>query len=61
LESTSSHMAWAGESILFEGKMITPAESRARLDPVTVEDIQLMASRIFTPANQAVAEIRALP
>jgi predicted Zn-dependent peptidase len=61
LESTSSHMAWAGESVLFEGKMITPAESRARLAPVTVEDIQHMAARIFTPANQAVAEIRALP
>lgn len=60
LESTGAHMSWIAESILFEGKIVTPAESRARLLPVTPSEIQQMASMIFSPSNQAIAEIRSL-
>jgi predicted Zn-dependent peptidase len=60
LESTAAQMAWVAESLLFEGAIITPAESRARLMPVTPEDVQKMAVQIFSPANQAIAEIRSL-
>jgi predicted Zn-dependent peptidase len=58
LESTAAQMAWVGESLLFEGEIISPAASRARLLPVTCEDIRQIAEEIFTPSNQAVAEIR---
>lgn len=60
LESTSAQMSWVAESLLFEGAIITPAESRARLLPVTTEDVRAMAEKVFFPANQAIAEIRAL-
>ena len=60
MESTAAQMAWVAESLLFEGSIITPAESRARLMPVTRKDVQNMAAQIFSPANQAIAEIRSL-
>lgn len=60
LESTAAQMAWVAESLLFEGDIISPAESRARLLPVTTEDVRAMAEKIFSPANQAIAEIRSL-
>lgn len=60
LESTAAQMSWAAESLLFEGHIITPAESRARLIPVTPADIRAIAETIFAPANQAIAEIRSL-
>ena len=60
LESTAAQMAWVAESLLFEGDIISPAESRARLLPVTTEDVRAMAEKIFSAANQAIAEIRSL-
>jgi len=60
LESTSAQMAWVAESLLFEGEIITPADSRARLLPVTTEEVRQMAEKIFSARNQAIAEIRAL-
>jgi predicted Zn-dependent peptidase len=60
LESTSAQMAWVAESLLFEGEIITPADSRARLLPVTTEEVRQMAEKIFSARNQAIAEIRSL-
>lgn len=60
LESTSAQMAWAAESLMFEGDIISPADSRARLLPVTREDIRQMAELIFKTSRQATAEIRPL-
>jgi predicted Zn-dependent peptidase len=60
LESTAAQMAWVAESLLFEGNIISPAESRARLLPVKPEHVRAIARKIFAPANQAIAEIRAL-
>jgi predicted Zn-dependent peptidase len=60
LESTASQMAWVAESLMFEGKIITPADSRARLMPVTTEDVREMAAQVFTTSRQAIAEIRPL-
>ena len=60
LESTSAQMAWVAESLLFEGQIITPADSRARLLPVTREDVMRVAEKIFSRSNQAIAEIRSL-
>ena len=60
LESTFAQMSWVAESLLFEGTIISPVESRARLLPVTAEDVRAMAEKVFLPANQAIAEIRSL-
>jgi len=60
LESTSSQMAWVAESLMFEGDVITPADSRARLLPVTPEDVRSIAEQIFEVSHQAIAEIRPL-
>jgi predicted Zn-dependent peptidase len=60
LESTSSQMAWVAESLMFEGDIITPADSRARLLPVTPEDVRSIAEQIFEVSHQAIAEIRPL-
>jgi predicted Zn-dependent peptidase len=58
LESTSAQMAWAAESLMFEGDIISPADSRARLLPVTTNDIRELSEQIFTTSRQAMAEIR---
>ncbi len=60
LESTSAQMAWVAESLLFEGRIITPADSRARLLPVTREEVMRVAEKIFSRDHQAIAEIRSL-
>ena len=60
LESTSAQMSWAAESLLFEGEIITPAESRARLLPVTTQEVKAMARLVCAAARQAVAESRPL-
>jgi predicted Zn-dependent peptidase len=60
LESTAAQMAWVAESLMFEGDIIAPAESRARLLPVTTDDIRKIAVQVFTKSRQAIAEIRPL-
>lgn len=60
LESTFAQMSWVAESLLFEGEIITPADYRDRLMPVTVQDVRRVARSLFVPHNQAMAEIRAL-
>jgi predicted Zn-dependent peptidase len=56
-ESTASHMAWVGESILFHDLLIPVHEARARLDALTQQDVHLAASSFLTPARRALAEI----
>ncbi|MFY7817145.1 MAG: M16 family metallopeptidase [Akkermansiaceae bacterium] len=58
LESTSAQMAWAAESLMFEGQIITPEESRARIMPVTQDQIRTIAQQIFQQDGRAIAEIR---
>jgi predicted Zn-dependent peptidase len=60
LESTSAQMAWAAESLMFEGDISAPADSRARLLPVTTDDVREMAEQVFATSRQAMAEIRPL-
>lgn len=60
LESTSAQMCWVGESILFEGRIVTPEEARSKIEPVTTEEIRNLAQLIFHKKNLAHAEIRAL-
>lgn len=60
LESTSAHMAWAAESLLFEGEITTPEEYRKRICAVTVEQMREIAQEIFSSSNRAIAEIRSL-
>jgi predicted Zn-dependent peptidase len=58
LESTGSHMTWAGESLFYDGEIISPIESRAKLEPVTCAEIRDLAAKIFIPENRSCAEIR---
>jgi predicted Zn-dependent peptidase len=56
-ESTASHMAWVGESLLFHDRLIPVPEARARLDAVTATEVQHACSTHLTPARRALAEI----
>ncbi len=56
-ESTASHAAWAGESLLFHDHVPLPNEIREKLLQVTDEEIHAIASRIFSE-KPATAEIR---
>jgi predicted Zn-dependent peptidase len=60
LESTSAQMFWVAESVLFEGKIVTPEEELAKMDPITPEDVRAIAQEVFHRKNLAHAEIRAL-
>ena len=57
-ESTASHCAWAGESLLFYGEIPTPQQARENLLTVTPEQVRCIAQKIFSHPP-AIAEIRA--
>ncbi len=56
-ESTASHAAWAGESLMFMGHIPSPSEMRAKILAVTAMEVQSVARQIFSQ-KAAVAEIR---
>ncbi len=56
-ESTASHAAWAGESLLFQNHIPIPQDIREKLLQVTEADIHSIARRIFAEPP-ATAEIR---
>jgi predicted Zn-dependent peptidase len=60
LESTSAQMFWVAESVLFEGRVVTPEEELAKLEPITPEDVRAVAQEVFHRKNLAHAEIRSL-
>jgi predicted Zn-dependent peptidase len=55
LESTSSQMMWAGESLLSYGRVIDPADARKALTAVTTEAVANAARECFTHQNLAAA------
>lgn len=57
LESTAAQAAWAGESLLFHGKIPTPREAREALMTVSDEQIHAVARKVFSQ-TPAMAEIR---
>jgi predicted Zn-dependent peptidase len=48
LESTQSVAGWGGVRELLHGELITADEAVARIEAVTVDDIQRVAARLFT-------------
>jgi predicted Zn-dependent peptidase len=58
MESTASEVAWAGESLLEYGEILTPDEARQRLLAVTTADVHRAAEELFQEENRAIAEIR---
>lgn len=61
LESTSTQMMWAGESLLSYRKVIDPAEVRAALAAVTPEAVRDAARECLTPENLAAAFVGSVP
>ena len=56
-ESTASHAAWAGEGLLFHGRILSPQEARENLLQVTDGQIRSIAAQIFSIVP-ATSEIR---
>lgn len=56
-ESTASHAAWAGESLMFMGHIPSPGEMWEKILAVTAIEVQSIARQIFSQ-EAAVAEIR---
>jgi predicted Zn-dependent peptidase len=56
-ESTSAHVAWAGEGVLDYGEIPTPQEWRARVAAVTAAEVHRAAQEIFHGKPPAMAEI----
>ena len=56
-ESTASHAAWAGESLLFHNQIFLPKDARENLLAVTYAQIQAVAQQVFSQPP-ATAEIR---
>jgi predicted Zn-dependent peptidase len=47
LESTTSRMMWAGESLLAYGRILNPTETEQRFAGVTREEIREVAAECF--------------
>jgi predicted Zn-dependent peptidase len=58
LESTASHATWAGECLLEFGHIPQPLEWRDQVLAVTHDEIQSIASQIFSGQTPAMAEIK---
>lgn len=56
-ESTSTHLAWAAETLLHYDHIIDPEDSRARIQAVTAEQVAEAAASTFQPGKRAFAEI----
>lgn len=57
LESTSSQMMWAGESLLSYDRVRDPEISHQRIAAVTAAEMRSIASSLFTPQNLVVAAV----
>lgn len=57
LESVTTRMSRMGKSQLYLGRPITPEETVARVESVTLEDIRQLARQVFRPENFAFASI----
>lgn len=57
LESTSSQMMWAGESLLSYGRVRDPEISHDRIAAVTAEEMRTIAATLFTPENLVLAAV----
>lgn len=60
LEGTENQMNWLGESLLSYGKIITPAEAKARLATVTAAAVRAAARDFFHPQRLSLALIAPL-
>jgi len=60
LESTENQMNWLGESILAYGKIITPAEAKARLSDVSATALRNAAREFFKPERLNLALVSPL-
>ena len=60
LEGTENQMNWLGESLLAYGKIITPAEAKARLATVTAAAVRAAARDFFQPSRLNLALISPL-
>ncbi|MEY5019371.1 MAG: hypothetical protein RLZ22_459 [Verrucomicrobiota bacterium] len=60
MESTAAHATWAGECLLEFGRIPHPLEWRDQVLAVTHDEIQSIATEIFSGQTPAMAEIRPL-
>lgn len=60
LEGTENQMNWVGESLLGYGKIVTPAEAKARLAAVTAAAVRAVARDFFRPERLNLALISPL-
>ena len=57
LESTSSQMMWAGESLLSYDKVRDPEVSHERIAAVTADEMRTLAATLFRPENLVLAAV----
>ena len=57
LESTSNQMMWAGESLLFFDRVVSPEETVDDLNAVSARDIRTLAAHVFDPSRLSAALI----
>jgi predicted Zn-dependent peptidase len=60
LEGTENQMNWLGESLLAYGKIVTPAEAKARLATVTAAAVRAAARDFFQPRRLSLALVSPL-
>lgn len=60
LEGTENQMNWLGESLLSYGKIVTPAEAKARLTTVSAAAVRAAARDFFHPQRLSLALIAPL-
>lgn len=58
MESTAAHACWVGECILQHNSIQNPSTALEKIEAVTAAEIQDIAGEVFSPTNEAFAEIR---
>jgi len=56
-ESTAGRMNGIARNILARGRIVTPEETIAMVDKVSIADIYSLAGRMFNPANRSLAVV----
>jgi predicted Zn-dependent peptidase len=61
MEDTLDHLLWAGEKALCTGELPDKAEIHQKIEAVTLEDIRLLAHKIFRTGNLNLSMIGPVP
>lgn len=58
MESTSAHAEWIGDCLLQYNQVISPGKALETIEKVSKEEVRDIATTIFNPENEGIAEIR---